>query len=71
MAHDVTFTIPERSLGKADVEFKVKRNGEAGGTLKVSNGSVVWVPAGKQYGYKLKWKEIDALAREHGKSERS
>jgi hypothetical protein len=71
MAHDVTFIIPERSLGKADVEFKIKRDGEAGGTLKVSNGSVVWVPAGKQYGYKMKWKDLDRLMKDHGKSERA
>jgi len=25
--HDVSFTIPERGLGKADIEFKIKRNG--------------------------------------------
>ncbi len=27
MACDVAFTIPQRVLGKADVEFRVKRNG--------------------------------------------
>lgn len=26
--HNVTATMPERSLGKVDLEFKVKRNGE-------------------------------------------
>lgn len=26
--HEVNFTIPERPLGKADVEFSIKRNGE-------------------------------------------
>jgi hypothetical protein len=51
--HDVTFTIPERGLGKADIEFKVKRNGSAFGRLRVSEGSLVWVPANKTYGYRL------------------
>jgi hypothetical protein len=70
MAYDVSFTIPERVLGKADVEFRVKRNGGAFGTLKVSNGSAVWVPVGKQYRFKMPWEQFDGLMQENGKSER-
>jgi hypothetical protein len=70
MAYDVKFTIPERVLGKADVEFKVKRNGGAWGTLKVSNGSAVWVPANKQKGFQVSWRAFDALMQEHGTLER-
>jgi hypothetical protein len=64
--HDVSFTIPERPLGKADIEFKIKRNGSAFGRFRVSEGSLVWIPADKSYGYKLKWVEFDQLAKEHG-----
>jgi len=44
--HDVSFNIPQRALGKADVEFQVKRDGIVLGTLAVSNGSIVWFPKG-------------------------
>jgi hypothetical protein len=44
--HDVSFSIPERSLGKADVEFVVKADGAVFGTLAVSNGTLVWFPEG-------------------------
>jgi len=64
--HDVYFSIPERELGKADVEFRVKRNGQAFGRLRISVGSLVWVPANKKYGYKLGWKTFDQLAQENG-----
>jgi hypothetical protein len=64
--HDVYFTIPERELGKADIEFRVKRNGAAFGRLRISNGSLVWVPANKKYGYRLSWREFNELAQEHG-----
>jgi len=64
--HDVFFTLPERELGKADIEFKVKRNRSAFGRLRVSNGSLVWIPANKSYGYKLGWTWFDELARKHG-----
>ena len=42
--HGVTFSLPERELGKADAEFSVKRDGKAFGCLRISNGSLVWVP---------------------------
>jgi hypothetical protein len=64
--HDVSFTIPERALGKADIEFKIKRNGSAFGRLRVSEGSLVWVPANKTYGYRLGWATFDDLAEKHG-----
>jgi hypothetical protein len=68
--HKVTFTIPERSLGKADLEFKVKRNGEMVGRLRVSNGTVVWVPKNAQYGYKLGWVKFDELMQQHAQHEK-
>jgi hypothetical protein len=33
--HDVSFNIPQRALGKADVEFQVKRDGIVLRTLAV------------------------------------
>ena len=68
--HDVTFTIPERALGKADLEFKVKRNRDMAGRLKVSNGTVASVPKNAQYGYKLGWAEFDELMQEHAQDEK-
>ena len=64
--HDVSFTLPERSLGKADIEFKIRRNGAAFGRLRVSEGSLVWVPANKTYGYKLAWSAFDEFAQKNG-----
>ena len=68
--HDVKFTVPERPLGKADVEFSVKRDGEVLGRLKVSNGTIVWVPKNKTYGLKLGWGSFDRLMHKHGQDER-
>lgn len=68
--HDVSFTVPERALGKADLEFKVKRDGEMVGRLKVSNGTVVWVPKNATYGYRMDWLHFDELMRQHGSREK-
>lgn len=64
--HDVTFTLPERELGKADIELKVKRGGHMLGRLRLSNGSMVWVPANKRFGFKVSWSNFDELMQEHG-----
>lgn len=68
--HDVTFTVPERPIGKADVEFRIKRNSEVLGRLKISNGSIVWVPKNQSYGYKMSWSEFDELMQNNGKHEK-
>ena len=59
--HDVSFNIPQRALGKADVEFTVKQDGIVLGTLKVSNGSLVWFPKKTSYGYKMGWSKFDSV----------
>ena len=63
--HDVSFEIPTRKLGKADVIFQVKADGAVLGTLTVSNGSVVWFPRGTSYGCKMRWQRFDQVMREH------
>ena len=64
--HRVTFNLPERELGKADAEFLIKRDETAFGSLRISNGSLVWVPKNKQYGYKLSWLKFAELAEGNG-----
>jgi hypothetical protein len=64
MAHDVLFSIPERSLGIKDVVFVVKSDGETFGTLKVSKGSLVWFPTGTRNGFKIEWPKFDRVMKE-------
>ena len=69
MAHNVKFSIPERDLGRSDVEFRVSNGGSKIGTLKVSKGTVVWVPKDNTYGFKIGWKDFDDLLQKHGVKE--
>lgn len=66
MAHDVFFTIPERPLGRADVEFKIKRNGKAFGRLRVSEGSIDCIPPNGQKPYRIYWGEFADFAKQKG-----
>lgn len=65
--HSVSFIIPWRDLGKADVQFSVKKDGAALGKLEVSKGAVVWFPGGKSIGYKLSWSDFDRLMTDNGR----
>lgn len=69
MSHEVSFTVPERELGKAAVEFKVRHNGVIIGRLRVSKGAIEWIGRDKEIGHKLAWREFASLvqgARETG-----
>ena len=70
MAHSVTFTLPERSLGNSDIEVRIKRDGVMFGTLKISKGAVVWLPASGKYGRSLTWDKLNELAEAHGSAVR-
>jgi len=70
--HQVHFSVPQRELGKADVEFIVNIDGKRLGTLKVSRGSIVWF-RGKTHvnGEKMTWTELDNLMWEHARHRES
>ena len=68
MAHKVTFSVPERPLANVDVEFNVRKNGTILGTLKISQGGIVWRSSLASFGYFLSWPKFDQIAREQGGS---
>jgi len=61
MAHQVTFTVPARPVGNADIEFDVKKDSAMFGTLKVSQGGIVWRARDNTYGYFLNWTKLDQV----------
>lgn len=68
--HDVKFSIPERELGKADIEFIVKKNGNRIGTMRVSKGSIVWIPKDRSYGHKASWSDFDEFMQKQTRFEK-
>lgn len=58
MAYQVRFTLPERQLHRADIVFKVRRDGKAFGELRVSNGALVWYPRSKRKGVYVRWADL-------------
>ena len=67
MAHNVSFTLPERNLGKADAVFTVRQDGYMLGTPLVSKGAIVWVPSGHEFGHKMSWSVFDSVMQANGR----
>jgi len=61
MAHQVSFTVPSRPVGYKDIEFDVKKDGAMLGSLKVSQGGIVWRPRDNIFGYFLSWNKLDQV----------
>jgi hypothetical protein len=72
MAYEVKVQTPEGGLklARADVLFPVKKNRAAFGTLKASQGALVWRPRNRQIGRKITWRDFDEWMREAGTPER-
>lgn len=69
MAHDVQFSVPARKLGRSDVGFLVKNNDRVAGTLKVSNGSLVWFPKKTTRGHRMSWRKFGQLMEDYADGE--
>lgn len=67
MAHDVSFSVPDRPLGKADIEFKIKNDDGKLGTMRISKGSVVWFRRDGQKGHRISWTRLGQLIEEYGR----
>jgi len=65
--HDVSFDVPKRQLGKTDVNFFIRSDGEILGKLSISNGSIVWFPRLSRKGRKMGWKRFDEMMQENAR----
>jgi len=62
---------PGLRVSNSDVEFEARRpDGTLIGTLKISRGSIEWVPVNHTYGYDICWEDFDDLMRENGQQRR-
>jgi hypothetical protein len=63
--HDVWFDIPERRLGKTDVNFYIRADGDVLGKLSISRGAIVWFPKLSRKGRKMGWKRFNEMMQEN------
>ena len=68
--HDVLLNISQAiPIGNVDVEIAVRRNGRAFGKVKISKGTIDWMPANKsKTAYRLNWSEFATFMAQDGHS---
>jgi len=66
LSYEATIRVPERPVGNNDIVFKIRKDDDILGRLKVSKGAVVWLPGKKRKGFRLNWDQFARLAEEHG-----
>jgi hypothetical protein len=64
--HTISMTMPPRVVLNSDVDFDVHSGESKLGTLRISKGTVEWVPANFVRGYHLEWEKFDQVMRENG-----
>ncbi len=66
--HDVSFSIPQKSVLSKDVEFDVRTDDAKLGTLLISKGNIEWVPANSVVRkFRLSWEAFAELMEGRGK----
>jgi hypothetical protein len=65
--HDVDMSIPTTKVVlHADVVFEVRSDGDKLGELRVSKGTIDWVPVNAKIPIRLTWEQFDRQMRDHG-----
>ena len=69
--HEVSITkLPRLLVGGTDIIFEVKEDGTKLGDVRISQGNLHWVPAGKMYGYTIEWNQMTDVTRKNGRREK-
>jgi hypothetical protein len=65
--HTVNVKTPALEVGKVDVVFKVQRDRQVHGRLKVSKGGVEWMQrSDSKKAFHLSWDKLDRVFSKHG-----
>lgn len=68
-AHEIEMQVPAQSVKNADATITVWADGITHGKLKISRGSVDWVPGrATRRRYSMTWEKFDEVMKAQGKS---
>lgn len=66
-AHELQIELPRKVILNSDVVIEVRSGPTKIGELRVSRGSLDWVPTKHQSAYRLSWERFDAVMKDHGR----
>jgi hypothetical protein len=61
MAFNVDFKVPQRELGKVDIEFIITKDDSQLGRIKISKGGIDYYPKNAKKPIKKNWVQLDAM----------
>jgi hypothetical protein len=65
--HKVSITkLPVVHIGKSDVIFQIEKDSDKLGKLRVSKGTIYWLPVNDKYGYSLHWQDFNDVMMKAG-----
>lgn len=65
MAHQVTFSVPKRSLGNKPIEISVKIDEAIHGSLYIWRAGIEWRPRNKSNTHYCDWKKFSEVMEKH------
>ena len=65
--HNVQVKTPPLEVGKVDVIFNIRRDGQVHGRLKISKGGVVWMQrSDSKKAFHMSWDKLDKIFGRYG-----
>jgi hypothetical protein len=66
-AHDIDVTIPAQTVLNKDMEISVRSDGRLFGRLRVSRGSIDWLPANSPISRRMSWEKFAEVMETSGR----
>lgn len=65
--HDIDVTVPAQTIKNKDMEVGIRADGYRFGRIRISKGSIDWVPANSDHPRRMTWEQLARLMDEHGR----
>ena len=69
--HEINVTVPAQSIRNADMEIVIDADGRRFGRVRISKGSIDWVPANSPVTRRVTWERFAQLMEDNGRKVRS
>jgi len=66
-AHDIDVTIPAQTVLNKDMEISVRADGRLFGRVRISRGSIDWLPANSPISRRMSWEKFAEVMESGGR----
>ncbi|MEN3272472.1 MAG: hypothetical protein V7636_1233 [Actinomycetota bacterium] len=66
-AHDIDVTIPAQTVLNKDMEISIRSDGRLFGRVRISRGSIDWLPANSPISRRMSWEKFAEVMETDGR----